>query len=209
MEILALALAAGALALLFAVYLTFQVMRQDPGNEAMQEIGKAIQEGAMAFLRREYMMLAAFVLVLTVIIAVFIDFDILNKTGTDRSIPSTAIAYLAGALASALTGFIGMSIAVRANVRTTAGAMRGLNAGLRIAFNSGSVMGITVVGIASSIVSNRPESIQSVRTAARTAVRRTAAAFIRSMSKDPAMLIGNPPAASAAAQSVRERRRPG
>ena len=122
-------------------------MRQDPGNDAMQEIGKAIQEGAMAFLRREYMMLAAFVLVLTVIIAVFIDFDILDKTGTDRSIPSTAIAYLAGALASALTGFIGMSIAVRANVRTTAGAMRGLNAGLRIAFNSGSVMGITVVGI--------------------------------------------------------------
>ncbi len=147
MEILALALAAGALALLFAVYLTFQVMRQDPGNDAVQEIGKAIQEGAMAFLRREYLLLAAFVLIITVIIAAFIDYDILGRTGTDRSIPSTAISYLAGALASALTGFIGMSIAVRANVRTAAGAMRGLNDGLRVAFNSGSVMGITVVGI--------------------------------------------------------------
>ena len=147
MEILALALAAGALALLFALYLVFQVMRQDPGDETVQEIGKAIQEGAMAFLRREYTLLAAFVLVITVIIALFIDYDILNKTGADRSIPSTAIAYLAGAFASALTGFIGMSIAVRANVRTAAGAMRGLNAGLRVAFNSGSVMGITVVGV--------------------------------------------------------------
>ena len=147
MELLFVALVAGALALLFAIYLVFRVMRVDPGDDTVQEIGKAIQEGAMAFLKREYVLLAAFVVIITVVIALFIDYDILDKTGADRTLPSTAIAYLAGALGSGLAGFIGMSVAVRANMRTAASAAIGLNAGLRVAFNSGSVMGITVVGI--------------------------------------------------------------
>ena len=147
MGLLVVALVAGVLALAFAAYLIANVMRQDTGNDAIQEIGKAIQEGAMAFLRREYVILAVFVVVITVIIAVFIDYDILEKTGVDRTLPSTAIAYLAGAIGSGLAGFIGMKVAVIANMRTVAGAMRGLNQGLRVAFNSGSVMGITVVGI--------------------------------------------------------------
>ncbi|MEE8442853.1 MAG: sodium/proton-translocating pyrophosphatase, partial [Dehalococcoidia bacterium] len=146
-EIIVIALVAGIIALFFAAYLITRVMREDAGNEQMREIGKAIQEGAMAFLSREYRILAGFVLVITAIIAVFIDYDILNKTGIERTLPSTAIAYLAGALGSGLAGFIGMSVAVRANVRTTASAMHGLNSALRVAFNSGSVMGIVVVGI--------------------------------------------------------------
>ena len=147
MELLVVALVAGVLALAFAAYLIANVMRQDAGNDAIQEIGKAIQEGAMAFLRREYLILAVFVVVTTAIIAVFIDYDVLEKTGVGRNLPSTAIAYLAGAIGSGLAGFIGMKVAVTANMRTVAGAMRGLNQGLRVAFNSGSVMGITVVGI--------------------------------------------------------------
>ena len=146
-EILVIAVIAGGLALAFASYLVFSVMREDTGNDEIREIGRAILEGAMAFLSREYRILAGFVVVITVILALFVDYDILDKTDIDRTLPSTAIAYLAGALGSGMAGFIGMSIAVRANVRTTASAMRGLNPGLRVAFNSGSVMGITVVGI--------------------------------------------------------------
>ena len=146
-SIIATALIAGILALLFALYLAVRLIRQDAGSETVREIGQAIQEGAMAFLAREYRFLLIFVAAVFVILWVFIDADILDKIGESRTIPKTALAYLAGALGSGLTGFIGMYIAVRANVRTTTGAMRGLNPALRIAFSSGSVMGITVVGV--------------------------------------------------------------
>ena len=147
MTILYFAIAAGLVALAFAVALTMRVLREDGGDEKIQAIGRAIQEGAMAFLSREYRLLAIFVIGMFVVLAVFIDYDVLDKVGTDRDIPSTAIAYLAGAVGSALAGFIGMSIAVRANTRTTVKAMQGLNPALRVAFNSGAVMGISVVGI--------------------------------------------------------------
>ena len=147
MTILYLAIAAGVVALGFALALALNVLRQDRGSETIQFIGRAIQEGAMAFLSREYRMLAIFVVLMSIILAVFIDYDVMDKVGTDRSIPSTAIAYLAGAAGSALAGFIGMSIAVRANTRTTVKAMQGLNPALRVAFNSGAVMGVSVVGI--------------------------------------------------------------
>ncbi len=148
------AMAAGAVALLFAVALTMNVLRQDRGNETIQFIGRAIQDGAMAFLAREYRMLTLFVLFIFAILALFIDYDVTKqvaentaRTVGDRSIPMTAIAYLAGAVGSALAGLIGMSIAVRANTRTTVKAMDGLNGALRVAFNSGTVMGVAVVGI--------------------------------------------------------------
>ncbi len=142
------ALVAGATALLFALYLARSVLKQDTGNDAIRDIGRAIQEGAMAFLGREYRFIAIFVVAVFVILWLFIDADILDKrVGDDRTIPITALCYLAGALGSGLAGFIGMNIAVRANVRTTASAMHGLNRALRVAFNSGAVMGITVVGI--------------------------------------------------------------
>ena len=141
------AIAAGGVALLFAAALALNILRQDAGSEAVQAIGRAIQEGAMAFLAREYRFLALFVVAVFVILAVFIDYDITDKVGTDRNYPATAIAYLVGALSSGLAGFLGMNIAVRANIRTTTSAIRGINPALRVAFNSGAVMGISVVGI--------------------------------------------------------------
>ena len=147
MTILYIAIGAGALALAFALALTLNILKQDRGSETVQFIGRAIQDGANAFLSREYLMLGVFVVAMFVVLAVFIDYDVTGKAGVDRAIPSTAIAYLAGAIGSALAGYIGMSIAVRANTRTTVKAMQGLNAALRVAFNSGSVMGVAVVGI--------------------------------------------------------------
>ena len=147
MTILYLAIAAGLVALAFASALAINVLRQDQGSETVQFIGRAIREGAMAFLSREYRLLALFVLLMFAVLAILIDYDVTDKVGTDRDIPSTAIAYLAGAMGSALAGFIGMSMAIRANTRTTVQAMRGLNPALRVAFNSGTVMGVSVVGI--------------------------------------------------------------
>jgi K(+)-stimulated pyrophosphate-energized sodium pump len=146
------AIAAGIVGLIFALILTINIMRQDGGSEQVQFIGKAIQQGAMAFLAREYTLLGGFVIIMAIILAVLIDFDVTGKlaaVGREPSspIPSTAIAYLVGAIGSGLAGFIGMSIAVRANTRTTVKAMEGLNPALRVAFNSGTVMGVTVVGI--------------------------------------------------------------
>ena len=154
MTILYIAWAAGLVGLGFALILTINLLRQDKGDETIQFIGRAIQEGATAFLAREYRFLAVFIVAMVVVLAVFIDFDVTgrvagntDRVSGDRSVPATAIAYLAGALGSALAGFIGMSIAVRANTRTTVKAQQGLNPALRIAFSSGTVMGISVVGI--------------------------------------------------------------
>ena len=127
-------LGAGIVALLFAAVLIFRLMKEDQGTDSMRSIAKAIQEGAMAFLRREYTYLAVFVIVVTIIVAVLVE-------------PRTAVAYVMGALISAATGFLGMVVATRANVRTAAAAMRGLNPALRIAFSSGAVMGMSVVGL--------------------------------------------------------------
>ena len=117
-EIIFLAIGAAVIGLLFAVYLTASILRQDEGNERVRFIGNAIRQGAAAFLKREYGVLAVFVIVVVVILALFIDYDILGKVGeSSDGVPSTAIAYLIGAVGSALAGYIGMSIAVRANTR--------------------------------------------------------------------------------------------
>ena len=140
MEGLYLPLGAGVLALLFAGFLARRVLAYEEGTELMKEIGAAIQEGASAFLKREYAVLAGFVAVVFVILLVM-------GFVRDAQPPEVAYAYLAGALASGLTGIIGMYIAVRANIRTAAAARIGLNRALRVAFSSGGVMGISVVGI--------------------------------------------------------------
>jgi K(+)-stimulated pyrophosphate-energized sodium pump len=142
MESIIVALAAGCAALVFAVITAMRVLSADAGNERMRAIGDAIREGSGTFLRREYMVLAPFVIVVAVGLWALIDLWTLDNT-----VPETAIAYLAGTICSATAGFIGMNVAVRANVRTAASAMRGLNPALRIAFSSGSVMGLTVVGM--------------------------------------------------------------
>ena len=131
--------------MIFALYLSYKIVSQDEGNEDIVFIGNAIKEGAMAFLSKEYRVLSIFVIIVAVIITLLLDFDILNNS--NYQLPSIAISYIAGALGSAIAGFVGMSIAVRANYRTTVQAMKGLNPALRIAFNSGAVMGISVVSI--------------------------------------------------------------
>ena len=148
MGILILAIVAGVVALGFAVILTMRILKADEGSEEVRFIGNAIREGANAFLSREYRMLGIFVVIVFIVLALFIDFDILNRIdGYEIRIPGTAISYLVGAIGSGLAGYIGMSIAVRANTRTTVQAQHGLNPALRIAFNSGTVMGVSVVGI--------------------------------------------------------------
>ena len=145
------ALVASLVSLAFAAFLAYKVVGKDEGNDQIRFIGKAIQDGAMAFLSREYRLLAIFVAIMAVILAVFVDLDVtgrIDKPSTSSIPVGTAIAYLVGAFGSGLAGFIGMSIAVRANTRTTVQAMQGLNPALRVAFNSGAVMGMSVVGLA-------------------------------------------------------------
>ena len=155
MTLLYLSVGAAVLALIFAVVATRRVLREDTGTDAMRAIAALIQSGAAAFLRREYTFLAGFVTVVAVLIAVFVDFDVTGKfaelgiveEGAYTNLPRTAIAYVLGGFSSALAGYIGMYIAVRANVRTAAKAREGLNPALRVAFSSGAVMGMTVVGL--------------------------------------------------------------
>ena len=137
-----LAIAAGCVALLFAAFTAIRVLKADQGNEQVRAIGDAIREGSNAFLRREYMALVPFVVVVAIVLGVLIDWLTLGQV-----IPRTAISYLAGTICSAVAGLVGMSVAVRANVRTATAAIQGLNPALRIAFSSGTVMGVTVVGI--------------------------------------------------------------
>ncbi len=132
---------AGILALLFAVLLRSRVASSDPGSKEMQEIGNAIHEGAMAFLSREYRYLAVFVVVVALLMFVA---GYMNP-GSMR--PETAIAFILGAVASALAGFIGMTTATMANSRTTQAAKKGTVRALDVAFSGGAVMGMTVVGL--------------------------------------------------------------
>ncbi len=145
------ALASGVAAIGFALITARRLLAEDEGTQVMRDIARAIQEGAAAFLKREYQYLAVFVGAVTVVLAVFVDYDVLDRFGDQHGqltdLPRTAFAYLAGAVASAATGYAGMYVAVRANVRTAARAREGLNPALRVAFSSGAVMGITVTGI--------------------------------------------------------------
>lgn len=133
-NLLWLAPAAGVLALAFALFKSAWVTRQDAGNERMREIADAIHEGAMAFLKREYTVLIFFVGALFVLLAWVIDIK-------------TAISFLAGAIASVLAGYIGMSVATKANVRTANAAHHGTNRALGVAFSGGAIMGMSVVGL--------------------------------------------------------------
>ena len=142
--ILIMALIVPLIGIIFALYLSFNIVKQDEGNKDIIFIGNAIKEGAMAFLSKEYRVLSIFVIIVAIIITVLLDF---GKDITNYQLPQIAISYIAGAIGSAIAGFVGMSIAVRANYRTTVQAMKGLNPALRIAFNSGAVMGISVVSI--------------------------------------------------------------
>ena len=132
--------AAGVLALLFAAFKASWVKSQDPGDENMVTIAGHIQEGAMAFLKREYTVLAVFV----VVVAVLLAFGNASLEGSHWLI---GLSFVLGAVASGLAGFIGMKIATLANVRTTNAARTSLNKALEVAFSGGAVMGMVVVGL--------------------------------------------------------------
>ncbi|PJF44321.1 MAG: sodium-translocating pyrophosphatase [Phototrophicales bacterium] len=128
-------------AMYFAYWTTQKIMAEDTGTPEMREISAAIQEGARAFLNAEYRYIGVVVVLVTILLVVLgLAYESFN--------PLTAVAYVVGAVASATAGYIGMSIAVRANVRTTAAAQRSLNDGLRVSFASGTVMGTMVVALA-------------------------------------------------------------
>ncbi|HHM23978.1 MAG TPA: sodium-translocating pyrophosphatase [Bacteroidetes bacterium] len=124
----------GALGLLFAIFLYFQVRKQPAGNETMQEIAEMIHRGAMAFLNREYRTLIIFLAAVFVILWLAIGIY-------------TAIAFATGGFCSMLAGWIGMNAATRANVRTTQAATQGQDKALMVAFTGGAVMGMAVASL--------------------------------------------------------------
>ncbi len=136
------AVAAAVIGLAFAWYQRSFVLAQDEGTDRMKQIAAAIQTGAQAFLRREYRAVGILVLIVTAALVI-----LSSVPGSGMSI-LTAVAFVLGALASGLSGYIGMYIAVRANVRTAQAASKSLNQGLRVAFASGTVMSTMVVSLA-------------------------------------------------------------
>ncbi len=134
------ALVSGVVGIAYGVYLTFWVLRQDAGNETMQTIALAIQEGASAYLKRQYR---------TVGVVAGIMFLILWLTGiwSDNFGLLPAMGFVVGAAASALAGYVGMMIAVRANVRTAQAASHGLDPALQVAFKGGAVTGLLLIGL--------------------------------------------------------------
>ncbi len=134
---------ASLIALGFVVYLIIDVLKRDQGTDKMIQISTAIQNGAKAFLKREYTYVSIFVVVIAVVISVS---PLIRDVGLTWK---TAISFVIGAIVSALAGYIGMSIATRANARTTQGAVTGGTKGaLGIAISGGAVMGVSVVGLA-------------------------------------------------------------
>ncbi len=126
--------AVGVVALFFAYMLSARINKADAGTDRMKEIASYIQEGAMAFLSREYKSLAVFIVVLFAALSFLIDLQ-------------TAVCFLTGALFSILAGYFGMKVATKANVRTANQAREGMNKALTIAFSGGAVMGMSVVGL--------------------------------------------------------------
>jgi len=126
--------AGGLAAVAFAIALIFVVLREPAGNERMREIAGAIQEGANAYLNRQYTVIAIIGVIIAIVIGVFINW-------------TTAGLYIVGAVLSASAGYVGMNVAVRANVRTAEAARGGLNNALQVAFRGGAVTGFMVVGL--------------------------------------------------------------
>ena len=130
-----LAIAAGAFAVLYAIYASRAVLAADAGTERMREISAAVQEGASAYLNRQYRTIAIVGVVIFVLSGLFLDWY-------------SAFGFLVGAVLSGAAGYIGMNVSVRANVRTAQASSKGLQEGLDVSFRAGSVTGMLVAGLA-------------------------------------------------------------
>ena len=139
MDNIYLVLGSGFIAMLFSFWKTNWINSQDEGTDRMKKIGKAIADGAMAFLKAEYRVLAIFVFIVAILLA------FTAPEGENSWL--VAVSFLVGALASGLAGFLGMRVATKANNRTTHAAQTGLAKALNVAFTGGSVMGLSVVGL--------------------------------------------------------------
>jgi K(+)-stimulated pyrophosphate-energized sodium pump len=135
MNLVLIAIACGFIAVLYGALTSQQVLRASAGNEKMQSIAAAIQEGAQAYLSRQYRAIAVVGVIVAVLVGVFLGV-------------TSAIGFLLGAILSGATGFIGMNISVRANVRTAQAASEGLQQGLTMAFRAGAITGMLVAGLA-------------------------------------------------------------
>jgi len=135
MELLMIAPISGIASILVAFYLYFRVKNENIGTPEMKKIADAIREGAVAFMKRQYMTLAGFCAIMAIMIAVFLDYN-------------QAFSFIIGSICSALAGFLGMDVALHANVRTAQAARKSLKKAFSIGFYGGAVMGLAVVGLA-------------------------------------------------------------
>ena len=129
-----LSIGAGVLAVLYGAFSTQWILKQPAGNERMQQISAAIQEGAKAYMNRQYFTIGIVGVVLAIVLAVALDV-------------ATAFGFVIGAVFSGLAGYIGMYVSVRANVRTAEAARHGVNPALNVAFRGGAITGLLVVGL--------------------------------------------------------------